>query len=492
MNLRPLKSLPALLGAGALAILIYVGTSSKTASGNEDDTVVSEQVAQEQSAIHAGPTQSVETRQVGLDYQHFASLLRQRDDKVIKEMIAEIEADWDTAYIPFLLETVSYAAAFTTEREIFHLLKRKTGQDIGYDETDWYQWWWNQPAAQTPDYANFKADLYRLIDPRFGRYFKDRQYSALVRLDEVRWGGVLQDGIPPLRSPEMLGAEEAEYLGDDDIVFGIEINGDARAYPKRILAWHEMFVDTVGGVDIAGVYCTLCGTVIPYKTEFEGTNHALGTSGFLYRSNKLMYDAETQSLWNTLRGEPVIGPLADKGIQLEHLSVVTTSWSEWKRRHPDTQVLSLETGHRRDYDEGAAYREYFATDRLMFNTPFQDTRLKNKQEVLALRFAGAPGQQLAIDTDFLMANPVYKDRIGLQRFVVLTDSSGANRVYDPADVDFVSYDGDAAVTDADGQIWQLTESALTHPDGTQRGRLPYHRAFWFGWKATFPETRLVK
>jgi len=261
----------------------------------------------------------------------------------------------------------------------------------------------------------------------------------------------------------MLRADQADYLGDDDVVFGIEINGDARAYPKRILAWHEMFTDTIGGVDIAGVYCTLCGTVIPYKTELNGVNYKLGTSGFLYRSNKLMYDADTQSLWNTLRGEPVVGPLVGQGIQLEHLSVVTTNWGDWKRRHPDTQVLSLETGHNRNYGEGVAYREYFATDRLMFNTPFEDTSLKNKQEVLALRFAGAPGQQLAIDTGFLADNPV-----------------------------IVAFDGDSTARDADGTVWMLSEGALTNADGEQLGRLPYHRAFWFGWKATYPETRLIK
>ena len=111
----------------------------------------------------------------------------------------------------------------------------------------------------------------------------------------------------------MLDASEATYLGDRNIVFGIEVNGDARAYPKRILAWHEMFTDSVGGVPVAGVYCTLCGTVILYYTNLGGTQYDLGTSGFLYRSNKLMYDRATQSLWNTFSGEPVVGPLVGKG-----------------------------------------------------------------------------------------------------------------------------------------------------------------------------------
>ena len=290
----------------------------------------------------------------------------------------------------------------------------------------------------------------------------------------------------------MISAEEATYLKDDHVVFGIAVNGDVRAYPKRILAWHEMFTDTIGGVDIAGVYCTLCGTVIPYRTELNGKKYTLGTSGFLYRSNKLMYDQDTQSLWSTVKGEPVLGPLVDKGIKLVFESVVTTTWGEWKRRNPDTTVLSLNTGHRRDYGEGAAYRDYFSSHRLMFHTPFNDRRLRNKQEVLALRFAGAPHQQLAIDTRFLSKNPLYKNTIGAQRFVVLTDASGANRVFDPGDVNLVSYDQDVTVTDASGGKWTLGEEHLSHPDGRVLLRLPYHRAFWFGWHAAYPETRLIK
>ena len=290
----------------------------------------------------------------------------------------------------------------------------------------------------------------------------------------------------------MLNADEADYLDDDNIVFGIEINGDARAYPKRILAWHEMFTDTIGGVDIAGVYCTLCGTVIPYKTNHKGKQYLLGTSGFLYRSNKLMYDQATQSLWSTTRGTPVLGPLVDQGIELEFESVVTTTWKAWRERHPKTTVLSLQTGHYRDYGEGVAYADYFNTDQLMFNTPFTDKRLANKQEVLALRFPASPDQQLAIDTDFLSKHSVYENRIGQQRFVVLTDDSGANRVYDPKNVNFTDYDGKNTVTDDQQRTWVLSESWLEAADGTRLSRLPYHRAFWFGWRAAFPETRLIQ
>ncbi len=414
------------------------------------------------------------------------------DFAAVNKAIADIDKHWSDAYIPHVLDMLAVPRNFDLYQKMMTLLREKTGQNFVGDIHQWYFWLWNKPENAAASYANFKANYYQGLDPRFGKYFRDRQVGARIRLDEIRWGGVLQDGIPPLRNPNMISGNEAKYLADDNIIFGLEVNGDARAYPKRILAWHEMFVDNVGGIDIAGVYCTLCGTVIPFKTNVDGFNYQLGTSGFLYRSNKLMYDQATQSLWSTVRGEPVVGPLVGKGIKLEHLGMVTTTWGEWKRRHPDTTVLSLDTGHRRNYGEGVAYHDYFADHRLMFHTPFKDDRLKNKQEVLALVFPASPKEQLAIDTDFLNKNPLYKGNIGQQQFIVLTDSSGANRVYDPKGIDFVSYDQDVTLTDTKGNKWTLSEESLVSSANDKRlGRLPYRRAFWFGWHAAYPQTRLI-
>jgi len=285
-----------------------------------------------------------------------------------------IEAQWEPSFLPMALEAIRLTRSAEVSAALVGIMERETGAGHGDDLAAWQREMWNAPEARHPRYAAFKSALYSLIDPRFSAYF-DAPGNTLIRLDEIVWGGVRQDGIPPLRNPAMLTAEDAGYLEDDHIVFGLSVNGDARAYPKRILAWHEMFVDTVGGVPVAGVYCTLCGTVILYYTQHEGINHRLGTSGFLYRSNKLMYDQATQSLWSTMRGAPVVGPLAGKGIALKSGAVVTTTWGEWRRRHPGTRVLSLDTGYGRDYSEGAAYRDYFATDELMFSVPVLDTTL---------------------------------------------------------------------------------------------------------------------
>ena len=405
---------------------------------------------------------------------------------------ADLRKNWTKAYIPPAIEIYNFIPDREVRRTIIDMLKASTGQNYGDNMNDWFRWLWNEPELKIKGYADFKAEFYREIDPRFGKYFHGRENLSNIRLDEVRWGGVVQDGIPPLRQPDMINAKDADYLEDDNVIFGIEVNGDVRAYPKRILAWHEMFVDTVGGIDFAGVYCTLCGTVILYETEANGIDHEVGTSGFLYRSNKLMYDKATQSLWNTLKGEPVIGPLVNKGIALDHRSVVTTTWGKWRKLHPDTKVLSLKTGHRRDYGEGVAYHQYFATDNLMFHTPYSDHRLKNKTEILALRFKGQPHEPVAISTDFLAKNPVYRGHVGTQKYVVLTDETGANRVYDPKDVVLTQFDGAGKARDLNGEVWKVAESKLTAPDGRELKRLPYHRAFWFGWHASYPNTKLIK
>ena len=213
----------------------------------------------------------------------------------------------------------------------------------------------------------------------------------MIRLDEVDWGGVPPNGIPPLEYPAHLAAADAEYLDDDNIVFGIAVNGEASAYPKRILAWHEMAIDRVGGIELTIVYCTLCGTVIPYESLVDGQHIRFGTSGLLYRSNKVMFDHGTKSLWNTFEGVPVIGSLVGSGLQLTRRSMVTTTWGEWRARHPETTVLSLETGQQRDYSEGAAYRDYFSTDQLMFQVQARDDRLDNKDEVVVMLFDDPTG-----------------------------------------------------------------------------------------------------
>lgn len=439
--------------------------------------------------LFSGFTVAQEKNSEQKDINKFAELLLSRE-KDKKEALKYIKNNWKPSFAIMMLEVIYLNQDSGLTSEFVELLEKKTGKNFGYETDKWYEWIWNKDEDKHPKYADFKGIIYSIVDPRFNRYF-DSDYTTKIRLDEVRWGGVRQDGIPPLRNPKMITAKEATYLDDSNIVFAIEVNGDARAYPKRIMGWHEMFVGEVGEIPVAGVYCTLCGTMILYKTNVNGLNHEMGTSGFLYRSNKLMYDKETQSLWNTIWGRPVIGPLADKNIELERMSVVTTTWSEWKKRHPGTKVLSLDTGYSRDYGEGRAYKEYFANDNLMFTVPKTDSRLKNKDEILGLIFSKHPESPFAISTKYLSKNPIYHNKVGDMNFVVLTDSSGASRVYESNGVKFRSWDQNATAIDESNSKWTLTESKLESSNGKVLNRLPAHRAFWFGWYSAYSNTDLV-
>jgi len=211
----------------------------------------------------------------------FLSLLQVSSEVDLETSLEEIESTWQEGYRIMVNETITLVRNPRVTQELIQILQEKTDLPTINDLNDLYTWLWQEDETLTDDYAEFKAALYQLIDPKFEDYFAGHQEETSIRLDEIRWGGVLQDGIPPLRNPAMIPASEADYLEDDHIVFGIEVNGDVRAYPKRILAWHEMFVDEVGGIPVAGVYCTLCGTVMLMETELNGVNHEIGTSGCL-------------------------------------------------------------------------------------------------------------------------------------------------------------------------------------------------------------------
>lgn len=371
-------------------------------------------------------------------------------------------------------------------------LERFTGQNFGNDTEAWRQWARGLPYDPHSELGAFKSTFYAQIDPTFRNFF---QGTALVRLDEVEWGGVKASGIPALDHPTTVAADKASYLSDSDVVFGFARNGEARAYPQRILAWHELAWDEVGGEEITLVYCTLCGTVIPYSSEVGTRIVKFDTSGWLYQSNKLLFDEITFTLWSSLTGEPLVGRMAGSGVRLTAMPIVTTTWGEWRRMHPETTVLSLDTGHDRDYAEGAAYAEYFGNDELMFAVSARDSRLNNKDEILAIRFprSGGGDDALAISADFLAQNRLFQTDFSGRQLLVLTSPEGANRVYAAPGVTFVERVGDSQVRDSEGRTWVAGEDAIVptdNPDGALP-RLSAFRAFWFGWYAQYPDTELI-
>jgi hypothetical protein len=415
-----------------------------------------------------------------------------------EERIAAIWQDGYAAMLVDLLDLLERTGFVNTQSwarisRLTKFLEQQTGQQFGTDLDQWWQWIWALPYAPHGEYGAFKGRLYAELDERFADFFRP-PVRAAIRLDEIRWGGVAVNGIPPLLHPIHIDAAEASFLDDDDIVFGIFIDGEARAYPKRILAWHELALDRVGNRELTIVYCTLCGTVIPFESRVGDELRTFGTSGLLYRSNKLMFDAETHSLWSSLTGTPVVGPLVGSRLRLVALAVVTTRWGEWRRAHSDTTVLSLDTGFSRDYSEGAAYRAYFATDALMFDVSRHDNRLPNKAEVLVLRPEGDTSEPLAISADFLREHPVFTIDAEAPGLVVITSPSGANRVYESGAYRFERMSADGRVLDGEGRAWTVNEDALeaSIAGAPRLRRVAAHRAFWFGWYAQHPDTLLIQ
>jgi hypothetical protein len=191
----------------------------------------------------------------------------------------------------------------------------------------------------------------------------------------------------------------------------------------------------------------------------------------------------------------------ESGLELAALPVVTTTWGSWRQRHPDTKVLSIDTGFARDYSEGAAYRNYFGTDKLMFDVSLRDGRLPNKAEVLVLRSvdesfgaAESAAPPYAVAADFLAEHPVHHVTVDGHDLVIVTTEGGANRVYTADGHRFVALASDHRVVDTEDRNWMIDESALQadfDPD-LRLPRVSAHRAFWFGWYAQHPDTVLIQ
>ncbi|MEM7077015.1 MAG: DUF3179 domain-containing protein [Pseudomonadota bacterium] len=386
----------------------------------------------------------------------------------------------DKAMIAPMLYALRYQNPDAREY-IVEALTKITRKEYG---DDWFRWMqYQQARPELTTFAAFDVFLSRVfsaIDPNFKRFV----YPGMphrIRLQEIVWGGVKAvDGIPALDHPRMIAPAEADYITDEEWVFGIRINGEARAYPYRFMDWHEMLNDTIGGMPISLAYCTLCGSGILFDArKSEAARYTFGSSGLLYRSNKLMYDQETSSLWNQFSGEPVTGVLADSGIKLSVLPLVTTTWERWYADNPDTTVMQYETGVQRDYRLGAPYGSYFRDPKLMFPSLTEDRQLPQKSQVFGLRISGA---HKAWPLKAFRRGKVLNDQVGVLKVVLIGDAKTRQvRAYRSSGITFAKQDRNLQNVRGDGQAWQVTEAALVGADGRSLSRLPGHLAFWFAW-----------
>ena len=210
--------------------------------------------------------------------------------------------------------------------------------------------------------------------------------GALIPVDEILSGGPPRDGIPAINEPKFESAGEADWLRDKDRVLALVIQGQARAYPIRILNWHEIVNDKVGDQRFAVTYCPLCGTGVVFSTNIANTSLQFGVSGLLYNSDVLLYDRNTESLWSQIMGKAVAGKL--KGTLLPQIPVTHTSWKDWVKNHPDTMVLSRDTGSQRNY-RNSPYAGYEKTRRLYFKVSHKSpANYHPKERVIGLEING--------------------------------------------------------------------------------------------------------
>ena len=277
--------------------------------------------------------------------------------------------------------------------------------------------------------------------------------GSLVPADEIHAGGPPRDGIPALDDPAFVRPGQADFLAPDDRILGVEIGGEARAYPIAILNWHEIVNDEIRGRPIVVTYCPLCGTGVVFDAEVAGRRLAFGVSGLLYNSDVLLYDRQTESLWSQIKKQAVTGPM--KGRRLRALPISHTSWRDWRERHPDTRVLSTDTGYARDYSRDP-YGDYASERGLYFPVSARSNRYHPKERVLGLEIGGEakayPFAELASS-----GHAEIRDRVGGRPVVIRFDEANQSaRAYD----------------DADGE------------------QLPAITSFWFAWYAFHPDTAI--
>lgn len=316
---------------------------------------------------------------------------------------------------------------------------------------------WDIPAP--PDYLATKRAIFTVVEPGWENLFA----NGSIDWRHVSWGGVLIDNrpydttddpcncIPAADNPPVSSAKDATWLKDDDVVFGVEINGETRAYPRRIMEVREMVNDTLGGRHIGMPYCTLCGAAQAYFTDqLPGgiERPVLRTSGLLIRSNKVMYDITSMSVFDTFTGDAVTGPLAAQSLKLKQASVVTTDWASWKRDHPDTTVLVEALALGRDFD----FRNGRDADGPIFPVGDIDPRL-----------------------------PVHEDIIG-----VITDS-GQPVAFQRSKALIALRNGEDIQVENIKLVLDAGGIRATDSNGTDQGS---HQAFWFAWSQFHPNTTL--
>jgi Protein of unknown function (DUF3179). len=295
-------------------------------------------------------------------------------------------------------------------------------------------------------------------------------------------GGPDKDGIPSIDNPTFISRDETEIVDPGDPVFGVVHNGVARAYPQAILVLHEIVNDTFGGENITVTYCPLTGTA----QGFARGETTFGVSGRLINNNLVMYDRATETWWPQMLATAIPGPWNESPTirSLTPIRVKWTTWKQWQQRHPDTRVLSTETGYAKNYgrDPYGSYnplRGYYADERLLFPALHQDDRYPKKTTVHGVR---TPDGAAAFHKESLRQAGVLSGAIDELSVIAVYDSElDTGYVYEnPEEMTFTLERQQGQIIAPDGTGYAPSSLPLT--------RMYSFDAMWFAWAGYYPET----
>jgi len=277
---------------------------------------------------------------------------------------------------------------------------------------------------------------------------------ATIPVEEILPGGPPRDGIPSIDAPIFESVEQADtYVRDEDLVLSLVRNGESRAYPTRILNYHEIVNDEVGGDPVLISYCPLCGTGMVFDRTIDGRILEFGVSGLLYQSDVLMYDRQTESLWSQLGRQAVSGEFAGRSLTLVPSQMMR--WGAWRQKHPSGRVLSRRTGHRRDYGQ-TPYPRYEQSPDPVFPVERHRDDLPAKEWIYGVVVNGTAKAYIA---DALPDRSTIADTVGARRILLRHEKASL---------------------------------ALRVTDQGSGEEIPHTRAYWFAWQAFHPETELFR
>ena len=299
--------------------------------------------------------------------------------------------------------------------------------------------------------------------------------------EEARSGGPSKDGIPSIDDPSFIEPDAADFLDPGDPVFGVVSDGVTKAYPQKILVSHEIVNDNLDGTPVSVTYCPLTGTV----QGFYRGNTEFGVSGRLINANLVMYDRTTEAWWPQLLATAIPGPWNENPEirSLREFRLIWTTWEQWREQHPETHVLSTDTGHAQNYgrDPYGSYNPrggYYDSEHLLFPGRVDDDRYHPKRVVMGARTADGA---IAFLKDAIREKRMMTGDLGETPVVAVYDDR-----YDTAYV--YRNPEQHAVSDADGGV--AVGGSTYAPDSLPLSRIHTFDAMWFAWVGYYPETNV--